>query len=76
MAPELPADLTLDPTTGVISGALQSTQTGNKYTITATNSAGSLQTEISLTSIVVNCEATAEYLATNHGEYSVAVCPE
>ena len=76
VAPELPADLTLDPTTGVISGALQSTQTGNKYTITATNSAGSLQTEISLTSIVVNCEATAEYLATNHGEYSVAVCPE
>ena len=74
--PQLPADLTLDPTTGVISGALQSTQTGNKYTITATNSAGSLQTEISLTSVVVNCEATSQYSATNHGEYSVAVCPE
>ena len=52
--PQLPADLTLDPTTGVISGALQSEQTGNRYTITATNSAGSLQTEISLTSVVVD----------------------
>ena len=75
ITPELPANLTLDPQTGVISGVLQSEISGLEFNVTATNSVGSVTETISLTSIIVNCEATEDYLATAHGEYSVAVCP-
>ena len=49
ISPNLPAGLTINPTTGVISGSLTQALTGSTtYTVTATNSGGSTTAEIKL----------------------------
>lgn len=49
VSPTLPAGLSLNTTTGVISGTPTVVQTATNYTITATNSGGSTGTTISIT---------------------------
>ena len=49
VSPALPAGLTLDTTTGVISGTPSTLQNAATYTITATNSGGSTTATISIT---------------------------
>lgn len=48
VSPSLPAGLSLDTTTGVISGTPTAAQTGQTYTITSTNVGGSAQTDITI----------------------------
>ncbi len=49
VAPSLPAGLTLNPTTGIISGTPTALNTATNYVITATNSYGATNTTISIT---------------------------
>jgi hypothetical protein len=49
ITPALPTDLTLNPTTGVISGTPTSLTTLTTYTITATNAGGSNSTTVTIT---------------------------
>ncbi len=49
ISPALPAGLSINPTTGVISGTLTAAQTGTvAYTVTATNSGGSVTATVTL----------------------------
>jgi hypothetical protein len=48
VSPALPAGLTLDPLTGVISGTSSAVQASAAYTVTATNTAGSTTTTIAI----------------------------
>ena len=45
------------------------------FTVSASSSYGSTSAVITL-SVIVNCEATDVYPATNHGEYAVTSCPQ
>ena len=49
VSPALPAGLSLNPTTGVLSGVPLSLLSTSTYTITASNSAGSTNTTIQIT---------------------------
>ncbi|MEI7508721.1 MAG: Ig domain-containing protein [Flavobacterium sp.] len=49
VAPALPTGLSLNPTTGIISGTPTTLSTATSYTITATNSYGTATTTISIT---------------------------
>ena len=49
VTPSLPSNLSLDPTTGAISGTPLAIQTGTSYNVTATNSGGSDTTTIDIT---------------------------
>jgi gliding motility-associated-like protein len=61
ISPALPAGLSINATTGVISGSLTATQTGTvTYTITAANSGGSVTATVSL---IYNTAPTAIALA-------------
>jgi gliding motility-associated-like protein len=61
ISPSLPAGLSINATTGVISGSLTATQTGTvTYTITAANSGGSVTATVSL---IYNTAPTAIALA-------------
>jgi gliding motility-associated-like protein len=49
ISPSLPSGLSINPTTGIISGTLTQAQTGSiKYTISATNTGGTTTAEITL----------------------------
>ncbi len=55
ISPSLPSGITLDTSTGIISGIiLKSDPTGTDYTITATNSGGSTQTTINIIITIPN----------------------
>jgi hypothetical protein len=53
ISPALPAGLTLNPTTGVISGTPTGAIATNTYTVTATNSAGTTTTTVLITIVPV-----------------------
>ena len=75
--PTLPAGLSLNPQTGVISGIPTAVTAQASYTLTATNSAGAISATISLTiQGPSNCEADGEWPAVDNGEYSTIGCPE
>ena len=50
--------------------------TDAKFTVTATNTAGSTTEVITINAVVVNCDATEEYPAVAHGKYAVVKCPQ
>ena len=76
--PTLPAGLSLNPQTGVISGIPTAVTAQASYTLTATNSAGSSSATFSLVVVEgpANCEADGEWPAVDNGEYSTIGCPE
>lgn len=76
LTPTLPEGLTFDTTTGIISGTLNVMVTDAKFTVTATNTAGSTTEVITINAVVVNCDATEEYPAVAHGKYAVVKCPQ
>ena len=76
ISPALPNNLVFDTTTGVISGRLQNEMNEVKFTVTASSSYGSITETITISSVIVNCEATDVYPATNHGEYAITSCPQ
>lgn len=49
ISPALPAGLAIDSNTGILSGTPTSAQTSSNYTVTATNLAGSVNTNLSIT---------------------------
>jgi hypothetical protein len=51
VAPSLPADLMLHPTTGIISGTITAETSEITYTITASNNAGSITTSLKLVTL-------------------------
>ena len=68
VTPALPAGLSLDPTTGVLSGTPTAVAATASYTVTATNSGGSTTASVSLT---VNDVAPSELTyAANPGTYT------
>ena len=74
--PTLPNSLEFSTTTGAIEGRLDALFEGSQsYTVTAANEYGSSQITLTLTSGIVNCEATDKYPATNHGVSVVTACP-
>ena len=76
--PTLPAGLSLNPQTGVVSGIPTAVTAQASYTLTATNSAGSNSATFSLVVVEgpANCEADGEWPAVDNGEYSTIGCPE
>ena len=76
--PTLPAGLSLNPQTGVISGIPTAVTAQASYMLTATNSAGSSSATFSLVVVEgpANCEADGEWPAVDNGEYSTIGCPE
>ena len=75
IAPQLPASLAFDTTTGVISGRIaEPTAAPLTFTITATNDMGDATITITLSASIVNCEATEELPATNHNAYAITAC--
>ena len=72
IAPQLPASLAFNTTTGVISGRIaESTAAPLTFTITAANDRGEATATITLSASIVNCQATEELPATNHNEYAL-----
>ena len=68
VSPALPAGLTLDPSTGVISGTPTAVSGTKSYTVTATNGSGSTSVSVSIT---VNDAAPANLVyATNPAVYT------
>ena len=77
--PSLPSGLSLDPTTGVISGTPNEVQSLKDYTITANNSGGSITTVISifvsLYYIGQNCEGGVVFYIDSSGEHGLVAAP-
>ncbi|KAK8830301.1 hypothetical protein WA577_005989 [Blastocystis sp. JDR] len=75
IAPQLPASLAFDTTTGVISGRIADpTAAPLTFNITAANDLGEATVTITLSASIVNCQATEELPATNHNEYAITAC--
>ncbi len=70
VTPNLPAGLTLNTTTGVITGTPTTLSAATAYTVTATNSAGSATTTLTL-SVIELAPATLSY-SLNPASYKVA----
>ncbi len=70
VSPGLPAGLTLNTATGVITGTPTSTQSAASYTVTATNSSGSISTSLSIT--INNAAPTAFAYPATSAVYTVA----
>lgn len=63
--PQLPAGLTINPSTGVISGVPSSLTANTTYTVTATNSSGSANTTITIQVLVNPCPIVFSYSPSN-----------
>ena len=75
IAPQLPASLAFDTTTGVISGRIAEPTTAPlTFNITAANDLGEATVTITLSASIVNCQATEELPATNHNAYAITAC--
>ncbi|KAK8819529.1 hypothetical protein WA556_002517 [Blastocystis sp. ATCC 50177/Nand II] len=75
IAPQLPASLAFDITTGVISGRIAEPTTAPlTFNITAANDLGEATVTITLSASIVNCQATEELPATNHNAYAITAC--
>lgn len=59
VAPSLPAGLTLDPTSGMLSGAPTTPTPHTVYTVTGSNAGGSAQTTLDLTVVLARAENLA-----------------
>ena len=70
-SPSLPAGLSLNATTGVITGAPTTAQAAANYTITASNGAGGTTTVV--LSIAVQASPSGLYYASNPAKYTVGV---
>lgn len=64
VAPALPAGLSLDPTTGAITGTPTNETPGTTYTVTASNSGGSAQAALDIT---IGAELPAAFLSLREG---------
>lgn len=71
----LPSGLLLDAQTGTIYGTVQEVFTDLVFEITASNDYGSGSATVTISSIIVNCEATETYPYTAHNAWSVVKCP-
>jgi gliding motility-associated-like protein len=67
ISPSLPAGLTIDPTTGIISGNPTSASTQTSYIVTGTNGSGTVTTTIGIT---VNVGAPAGLIYTSPNVYT------
>ncbi|KAK8797565.1 hypothetical protein WA158_005911 [Blastocystis sp. Blastoise] len=76
ITPTLPTGITFDATTGKISGITYAISESTAYTVTATNSEGSVQTTISLSFIDNTCAQDSEWPVTNIGESARLDCPD
>ena len=75
IAPQLPASLAFNTTTGVISGRIADPTTAPlTFNITAANDLGEATVTITLSASIVNCQATEELPATNHNAYAITAC--
>ena len=71
----LPSGLFLDSQSGTIYGMVQQTFSDLVFEITATNDYGSGSVSVTISAVIVNCEATEKYPYTAHKAWSVVNCP-
>ena len=71
----LPSGLFLNNQTGAIYGIAEEVVTDYIYNITASNEFGSGSAIVVISSMIVNCNATDEYPATEHNAWSIIACP-
>ena len=72
---DLPSGLFLDSQSGTIYGMVQETFSDLVFEITATNDYGSGSVSVTISAVIVNCEATEAYPSTAHKAWSVVSCP-
>ena len=65
ISPALPAGLSLNTTTGVISGTPSATSQQSTYTVTAVNNGGSTTANISITVVAANAPSGLSYVTTS-----------
>ena len=74
VSPSLPEGLSLDETTGIISGTATTLAPSQVYTITGSNKDASEATTITLEVVLPSCQGTAEFASVAVGESSTYDC--
>ncbi|KAK8807039.1 hypothetical protein WA158_003798 [Blastocystis sp. Blastoise] len=76
VTPDLPNGLTIDGSTGIISGTPTTIQVSTTYTITATNPTGNGQATVSITINSRTCAADGVWSVTNAGTTATSTCTD
>lgn len=74
VSPSLPEGLSIDETTGIISGTATTLAPSQVYTITGSNKDASETTTITLEVVLPSCQGTAEFASVAVGESSTYDC--
>lgn len=72
--PQLPTGLSLDTTTGVISGTATELAERTSYTVTGSNDDDSATTVVTIEVVLPSCQATEEFASVPVGQSSVYQC--